>query len=660
MKWLFRLFGLIVVMALIVIGGLFLLPGEKIAKIAADQIRNLTGRQVEISGETRLSFYPVLGISTGKVRVANADWSDAGPMMTADSFKIGVDVMSLFGDEIRITGLEAVDPRIVLERAADGRVNWDLGGAGATEPGATPQAGAPDEMRPLSLSLDRALIRGAMLTYIDHGTGARTSLPNSDFDLRWPKAQGPASFDMRVHPAGQAVDISGSLGKVMSFIGGGVSDISATLSTAGGSIRFDGKGATTPQVAGRFDAQLKDSAQFLAALGIKGVDIPSGLGRAIAATGELTVTQDMRIALRKGEVKLDQNALSVAADVNLSGARPRINAQLRAGALDFSALVSGNASAAGGTSGASTGASTGTAVSTGWSKDPIDASALALLDGEVALVADRLDFGTFNFGKTRILASIDRSRAVFGLRELNGYGGLVTGEFVANNRNGLSVGGDMTASGIDMKAFLTDAAGISRFTTFGDAQLKFLGVGQTVDAIMRSLKGSASVKTGNGHISGFDLDKLMRSGNGTGGTTVFDHMSASFIITGGQMHNSDLLMQMPLARATGIGRVGLGPQDLDYTFTPRILEGDNKRGLAIPVRIHGPWAKPRITPDLEGAIDLNFKEEKKKLKEKAKKEVNKLLEDELGVKAEEGQSIEDALKQKLQDEAAKELFKLFE
>ena len=659
MKWIIRLSGLVVVMALIVLGALFFLPGDRIAKIAADQITAMTGRKVTMSGETKLSFYPVLGISTGKVIVANADWSDAGPMMSADSFKIGVDPAALWGGDIRITGLEAVNPTIQLERAADGRVNWELGVEGVAPSGQAKQ-GQPAQSRALALTLDRALITGATLRYIDHGTGQQTTLPNSDFDLRWPAYQGEATFDAVLRPAGQVVEISGALGTVAKFIEGGVSDMTATLGAPGGTLTFDGRGASLPQLAGRFSADLKDTGRFLSSLGLDGIDIPRGLGRALTASGEVTIAEDMRVTLRDGAVQLDHNALSVAADVNLAGARPRINAQLRAGALDFSALASGNSAPSSGGGGGGSGQTTGTAVSTGWSKDPIDVSALGLLDGEVALVADRLDFGTFNFGKTRILTTIDNSRAVFGLRELNGYGGVVTGEFVANNRGGLSVGGNMSASGIDMKALLTDAAGITRFSTSGNAKLQFLGVGQSVNAIMHSLKGSASVRTGNGHISGFDLDKLMRSGNGTGGTTVFDSLSASFAIADGQMHNNDLAMQMPLARAEGRGRIGLGPQDIDYLFTPVLLEGENTRGLAIPVRIHGPWSGPRFTPDLEKAIDLNLKEEKKKLKEKARKEVNKLVEKELGVKTEEGQSTKDALKKKLEKEAAKELFKLFD
>ncbi len=656
MKWIIRLIGLVLVMGLIVLGAVFFLPGERIAKIAADQISSMTGRTVSMSGETKISFYPVLGISTGKVSVANAGWSDGAPMMTAQSLKVGVDPVALFGGDVRITGLEAVGPNILLERASDGRVNWELGVEGVAATGRSESADAPATSRALALTLDRALITNATLTYIDHGTGQRTVMKNSDLDLRWPSYQGEATFDVVLRPAGKAINISGRLGKVAHFIEGGVSDIEARVSAPGGSVSFGGRAGLQPQLAGRISVDLEDTAAFLGGLGLAGVDIPSGLGRAINASGDLTVTQDMRIALRDGALQLDKNRLTGAADIDLNGKRPRINAQLRAGALDLSGVAAGNSGGGGGGGGNAS----GTAAQDGWSKETIDASALGLMDGELALVADSLDLGTFNFGKTRVLTTIDRSRAVFELRELRGYGGLVTGQFVANNRSGLSVGGKMAAGGIDMKALLTDAAGITRFTTTGDATLQFLGVGGSVDAIMKSLEGAAAVQTGQGHISGFDLDKLMRSGNGTGGTTVFDAMSASFNILGGNMQNDDLLMSLPLARATGKGRIGLGAQDIDYLFTPVLLEGENTRGLAIPVRIRGPWSKPRITPDLEKAIDMNLKEEKKKVKEKAKREVEKLVEKELGVAVEEGQSVEDALKNELEKSVGKELLKLFD
>ena len=652
MRWIIRLFALLVLIATVIVVSVLMLPGERIARIAADQIEQATGRAVAMSGETKVSFYPVLGISTGPTTVANADWSDAGPMMQADSFKVGVEPSALFGGAIRITGLEAVNPRIVLERARDGRVNWELGVEGVVPSGQSDGA-APAESSQLSLTLDRALITGASLRYIDHGAGTTIAYENMDFDLRWPSYTGEASFDVVVRPAGEDIRVTGTIARLDQLIEGAVSEINAVARTKGGEATFAGRARSLPQLDGVLKLRLDNTSAFLASLGQAAVDLPEGLGRAVTLDGRATLSESGRVSLRDMVLTLDQNRITGGVDVISGGARPRIEAKLSAGALDLTALDTDSGGESGGSGG-------GTAVETGWSRAPIDASALGLADAEVAIAAESLDLGTFKFGKTRVVTTVDRARAVFSLQELNGYGGVVSGQFVANNRNGLSVGGDMTARDMDMERLLTDAAGITRFATRGDASLKFLGVGPSVDAIMNSLSGSLSVSSGRGVISGFDLDKLMRTGDGSGGTTVFDAMSASFAIQDGNMTGDDLRMSMPLAKATGKGRIGLGAQDINYTFTPSLLEGESRKGLAIPVRIKGPWRDPKIYPDLEEAIDLNFKEETKKLKEDARKEAEDFVAKELGVKPEEGQSLEDAVMKEVEDAVMDELFKLFD
>lgn len=668
MRWVIRLVALVVVLAVVAIGSLFLLPGDRIARIAADQITSATGRQVTMTGDTKISFYPVLGVSTGAVSVANADWSKAGPMLTAESLKIGVEPTALFGGDIRITGLEAVKPEILLERAADGRVNWEIGVEGVAASGQAPEGQAARSER-LSLTLDRALITEAALSYVDHATSERFELRDMNLDLRWPDYDGAATFEASAMFVGQPVEVAGQLEKVGNFIDGGVSDLRAEVTASGGVVSFAGQASTQPQVGGRLTVDLDNTASFLAAFGVSGVDIPQGLGRALSLSGDLTLTPDMRVSLRDTTLGLDKNRLTGAADIHLGGDKPRVNAQLNADALDFSALAASSGGGAG--SGGSGGTGGAPVPAEGWPKTPIDVSALALADAEVALVANSVDLGDFKLGKTRSLITLDRSRAVFELRELRAYSGLITGQFVVNNRSGLSVGGQMSAADIDLKSFLTDAVDISRFATTGDAEVSFLGVGQSLHAIMNSLKGDGAIKTGRGVISGFDLDRLMRSGDFGDGTTVFDSLSASFTMQQGNLFNSDLLLGLPLARARGEGRIGLGARDIDYLFTPTLLEGENRKGLAIPVRVRGPWSNPKITPDLEKALDLNLKAEKEKLEQKlreesekleaqAKEEVNKTIKKELGVTVQEGQSLEDAFKKKLEDEAAKGLLKLFE
>ena len=648
MRWVFRLIGLLVVVVVIIVGSLFLLPGDRIARIAADQISSATGRKVTMQGDTRISFYPVLGVSTGVVEVANADWTKAGPMLRADSLKIGVEPNALFGGDIRITGLEMVNPEIQLERAANGSVNWELGVEGVAPSGQSGEGGAPAQSKRLALTLDRALITGASLKYTDHGTGEVQDFRNMDFELRWPSYDGTATFEATLRPAGEAVRITGHLDEVGNFLDGAVTGVVANLTSPGGSLGFAGRAGLQPQLEGRLHIDIASTPGFIAGLGLGAVDVPKGFGRSIKGSSQITLTEDMRLSLRDLALALGGNQLAGAADIMLGEKVPRINAQLNAGALDLSSLAGADSN--GGNSGADT----------GWSEAAIDASALGLANGEVALVADSVNLGDLKLGKTRTLMTLDRSRAVFDLRELRAYEGLITGEFVVNNRSGLSVGGDMNVSAINLETFLADAIDVSRFAARGDSSLSFLGSGRSVHAIMNSLSGKGALKTGRGVISGIDLDRLMRSGDMTGGTTVFDEMSASFTMDKGNLFNNDLLMNLPLAKATGTGRVGLGARDIDYLFTPVLLEGENRRGLAIPVRIRGPWANPRITPDLEKAIDMNLKEERKKLESKAKKEIKRAVEKKLGVTVEDGQSVEDAVKDKIEDRAKRELFKLFE
>ncbi|MGX0878598.1 AsmA protein [Roseovarius sp. MBR-154] len=646
MRWVFRLIGLLVVMAAIVLGALFFLPGDRIAKIAAEQISKATGRKVTMSGDTTLSFYPILGVSTGAVEIANADWSDAGPMLAADSLKIGVEPAALFGGDIRITGLEAVGPKIRLERAADGQVNWELGVEGVAPSGQS-EGGAPATANRLSLTLDRALIQGAYLTYTDHGSGETQAIRDMDFDLRWPDYDGRATFDVVLRQAGDPVTVSGHLEQVGAFIDGAVTDVVANIEGPGGRFGFDGRAGLQPQMQGRFDIDMSDTGAFVAALDLGAIALPQGFGAGVKGGADVTLTQEMRLSLRDMTLDLGGNALSGAADIDLAGEVPRVNAQLNAGALDLSQFAGADGEAGGGTD-------------SGWSRTPIDASGLALANGEVALVADSIDLGDLKLGTTRTLMTLDRSRAVFSLRELRAYDGLITGEFVANNRAGLSVGGNMNAEGINLERFLADAMDITRFAASASGEVEFLGVGNSLHAIMNSLSGKGALRTGRGVISGIDLDRLMRSGDMSGGATVFDTLSASFTMDMGNLYNRDLAMKLPLARAEGTGRVGLGARDIDYLFTPVLLEGENSHGLAIPVRIEGPWASPRIKPDLEKALDLNFKAERDKLEQKAEDRLEREVQKRLKVTPEEGQSLEDAVKDKIEDKAKDTLRKLFD
>jgi AsmA protein len=647
MRWFIRLIGVLVLIVAVAVGSVLLLPGTRIAKIAADQIKAQTGRDLVFSGDVSITFWPVIGVVTGPVTLSNADWAGAEPMFSAQSLAIGVNTAGLFGGDVRITRIEAHAPVVRLDQRKDGRANWLLaapgaaiGGDGASTAGASPR----------SLTLERLSLTDARLIYMAEGSDT-IDLSGVDVTLRWPDPAGGAEITAVVRPAREAVSISATISTFGDWVKGLPQPVNVAISGPGGDISFAGVAGIVGELAGNMTLKTPDTAGFLNALGLGPFDLPRGLGQSADIAAKITLTRDGRLALRDATLDLDGNRLRGAADIQLGGV-PQITAQLQAGALDMSALSS--AGAGGGAT------AKGSSDTSGWSKAPIDASGLASFDGSLSLQADSIDLGTLKLGTSQVLMQVERSRAVFQIARMQAYGGEITGEVVANNRSGLSVGGKIDARGVQIQGLLTDAAGLTRMTGTGAANLTFLSSGASGDAIVNALSGDARIEITKGTITGIDLDRLMRMGDGKGGTTVFDSLTATAQISNGVLRNDDLLMLLANFRADGKGRVGLGARDIDYLFTPVALRANAGKGLAIPVRIHGPWSQPAITPDVQAAIELNFAEEKKAFENKAKGEIEKALQEELGITAPEGQSSEDAIQNKIEDELKGKLKKLFD
>lgn len=624
------LFALFLFAAFAVVAVL-MMPKERIARVASTELSQALGRDVDITGDLSLSVWPVLGVRTGPVRVASPDWAGDVPLLKAEGMSIGVGAAAALRRQIDIRKVEMIAPEIMLIRGQDGRGSWEFGESG----GESESAGVTP------FSLEVAEMRGGLLTFEDRAAGTIERLRNVDARLSMPDMGGPLSLELSGVRGQGRLALDARFDVARDFIAGRLTPVRASVSTAGGTARFEGLMTQALDADGQLSVSAGNTSAFLAALGLGAAEMPKGLGQAIELKSKLIFAGGKVINLRGMTLGLDQNTLTGDADIRLDGARPKLTAKLAAGALDLSSL-----SAEGGSTGESA----------GWSKTPIDASGLAALDAAVSLSAQSLDAGMVKLGRTQMNVTLDTSRAVMKLSEAEGYNGQIVGQFVINNRNGLSVGGDLSLLQGDVEPLLKDLMDVDRLSGKADAFVKFLGVGNSLDAIMRSLSGNGGIAMGQGTISGFDLNALMGTGNGTSGTTVFDAMSASFDIKGGVLRNDNLTMSLPRFRATGKGQVDLGAQTLDYRFVPVALQANSGKDLAFPVRIRGPWADPRIEADIRAAVDLNLSEKKDELKAKVEDKVK----EKLGVTTEEGQSLEDALKKKAEDSLKKELLKIFD
>ena len=653
MRWIVRSVMAVGVLILLGIGAVFLIPAEKIAGLAVSKFNALTGRELTIEGSVRPSFWPQLGVTTGPVSISNAPWSDEGPMLRAEGLAISIDMAALIGGEVKIIGVTAIGPKIVLERSADGQENWVFGGnAGGTVSANTPGVGAP-------FTLDQGRVSDGTLVFIDHATQSRTELSSITATVGIPDYIGKAQLDMTAVLNGQAFGVKATVGAFQKFLDGRVVDVDMTLTAGEADLAFKGRAGHAPPVAeGDLLADLGDLAAISALAGAGGPQLPEGLGaRSVTVAGKMTVTAAGAIYLRGSKVGLDGNVLGIDADLATAGARPKLTATVTAGAL---ALVA--ASGGGTADGASV---------KGWPRDAIDVSGLGAMDANVAISADSLDLGMVKFGAAQVLITLDRSRAVFDIRKAVAYSGTIAGQFVINGRKGLSVGGDLSFAGMALQPLLTDFGGIDRLVGTGDVRLKFLGVGNSVDAIMQGLEGTGSVAFRDGEIRGLDIPGMLRNFDasyvGEGQKTIFDRLDGSFAVSGGVLRNDDLVLVSPYIRATGAGEVGLGARDLKYRIRATALaDSAGAGGLTAPLLIKGPWSNLKFSLDLQALADENLAEERAKLEAELQTRADALeaearakLEAELGIVQEDGESLEDAAnrraKEALEDEARKAL-----
>lgn len=659
MRWILRLFFTLLTLAILATGAAFLIPTERIAALAAQQFKTLTGRELTISGSVRPSIWPQLGVRTGPVTISNAEWSKVGPMLQAEALEIGLDMPALMNGVVKITRVEATSPVLVLERAKDGRANWELGGqnGGSVTP-STPGVGSP-------FTLDTGVIRGGVLRYIDHQAGSRIELSAINATAAFPTFDGPMVLDLSGMLNGQGVALKGQVAEFSTLLRGKVVPLSLTLTAGAAKVGFEGRMGSAPLTAeGALQADLADLAAVSALAGVARPALPEGLGaRTVAVSGAVTLTDAGAVYLRGGRVTLDGNVLTGDADILTAGERPKVSAQITAGMLNLAGVAGAGG---GGTSGAR---------ASGWSTAPIDASGLGALDATVALTAEGIDLGGAKLGATRVLMALDRARAVFDLREIAAYGGTISGQFVANGRGGLSLGGDIRVAGLAMQPLLADVAGYDRLIGTGDIALKFLAVGNSMDALMQGLSGSGQFSFGKGELRGLDLAGMLRTLDtgyvGEGAKTIFDAITASFTIKDGVLSNDDLVLAAPLVKASGAGKVGIGARTLDYRMQPVALaEADGTGGITVPLLITGPWAAPKFRLDLEALAREKLEFEAKALEEKARVEADKLIkktkadlaakaEKELGLKLQEGEDLEAAAKRRateaLQEEGAKAL-----
>ncbi len=129
MKTFFKMVSWLVVCVVLLAIGLviavtiFVDPNDFREEIA-QAVKKQTGRDLNIEGDLELTYYPWLGLSTGKVALANREGFGDTPMLQVDGAKVRAKLLPLLKKQIKIDTVVLESPKIDLQINSDGEPNW--------------------------------------------------------------------------------------------------------------------------------------------------------------------------------------------------------------------------------------------------------------------------------------------------------------------------------------------------------------------------------------------------------------------------------------------------------------------------------------------------------------------------------------------------------
>jgi AsmA protein len=552
-------------------------------------------------------------------------------------------------------------------------------------PGGLPSDAGPAAGRPAGLAridklaLGDVRIEDGTVHYSDARTGAAQEIKSLNVDIDLPALSSPLTAKGSLAWRARKVDFDGKLNSLKSVLDDVPAKVAVAISSDAAAANFDGSASFKDAIDAEGAVVLRSPsvrrlAQWL------GSPLPPSRG-----FGALDAKGDMRAAgstvtLSNAEIALDgANATGEITVETGAAARPQVKTSLRISALDLNLYATDASAAAAAPPSPNTQkkpaatpdknkpqsiddllarepAEPGPKVKgftqrAGWSEEPIDLAILGLVDADAKLSVGKVLVRDIKVGQSALTVALKNRVLKTTLDDVRLYEGQARGVITVDASAGrtASIGGNVALDGISALPFLEDAAAIDWLAGKCRVQLALAGQGANQREIIETLNGKADIAFADGAIVGLNIPQMVRGlGQGRVGDlksaptekTDFSELAATWTVQSGIAQNQDLRLVSPLLRITGAGNVMLPARAVDYTVRPKLVAtltgqggAQNLAGLEIPVRIHGSWAKPKLTPDIAGVLKdpktvETIKEIGKQFKGKNAKEiVNELLGD---------------------------------
>ena len=197
---------LFLVLLVILVGGALVAtnlidPNEykpQISKLVEEK----TGRQISLDGDLKLTFFPWIGVETGKVALSNAEGFAEAPMIQMDNADIKVKLMPLLKKQVEVDTIVLDAPRINLATASDGTTNWDDIVAKTGGGQADSDQGAQGASAIAGLAVQGVSINDGVVNWRDDQAGQTLQLENLDLITGTLVPGDPLDIELSVNASG--------------------------------------------------------------------------------------------------------------------------------------------------------------------------------------------------------------------------------------------------------------------------------------------------------------------------------------------------------------------------------------------------------------------------------------------------------------------------
>jgi AsmA protein len=598
-------------------------------------VSETTGRPFSVGDDLDLSLFPWAGVSFSDLHLGNMSDFAEKDFVTIKSFEVRLKLLPLIFKDIQVKRFVLNDPRIVLVKNKNGRVNWEFpktttaAEKDAEAPvGKTSGTGLPIS----SLTVgDFSLINGIVL-WIDHSTNTRKELAQINLALKDVSLDRPVKLVFSAQMDKQPLSLEGSVGPVASGLKGGSVPMDLSVKALKElNMRLKGgleNPTTTPSVDVDIEVAEFSPRKLIAALGQTfpvATSDPKALNR-VTLKAHVKANSE-NISISNGILNLDESKLHFTMKAS-EFSRPVLAFDLNLDQINLDRYIPPQ-----------TEKKPAAEQQAQEAKKKTDYTPLRrlVMDGQ-------LKIGKLTVSKAKIQDIFLKVTAKNGIVNLDPlklkmYQGDVAGKASLNVKKDIPQSAfSLNVNNIQINPLLQDVLEKNILEGATKAQLTLAMMGDDPALIKKTLNGEGMVLFNDGAIVGIDLASMVRNVQAAFAfadkpeqkpRTDFAELKAPFTIKNGLVNTPQTSLKSPLLRIIAAGNADLVKETLDFRVEPKAVDtikgqGDEtlRSGIMVPVVVTGNFSSPKFRPDLKDVAKQQLKEkvlesdEAKKLLEK--------------------------------------------